>query len=137
MDEPTANLDPLVRQEILDILADDLQNEGISVFFSTHITSDLDKIADYVQFLHAGKLILTDDKESLLSRHRIIKGRTELLTPELEQKCIYPDRSEFGFRALTEHYPDCYALLGREAIYEVPTIEDIFIGYTKRGGKSK
>ncbi|WP_066453188.1 ABC transporter ATP-binding protein [Anaerotruncus rubiinfantis] len=137
MDEPTANLDPLVRQEILDILADEMQREGVTVFFSTHITSDLDKIADYVHFLHGGRLILSQDKDSLIESHRVVKARIELLTPEIERNMIDVERSDFGFRGLCDCPRKIHELLGDEAIYEKPTIEDIFINYTKmERGKS-
>ena len=58
LDEPTSGLDPVIRDEILDIFMDYIQNESHSIFLSTHITSDLDKIADYIIFLHKGKILL-------------------------------------------------------------------------------
>lgn len=131
MDEPTANLDPLVRQEVLDILADEMQEEGLTVFFSTHITSDLDKTADYIQFLHAGQLLLGGEKDVLLERHRIVKARAELFLPELEPLLKNLQKSDFGFRGLTSCFAEVQELLGEEAMYEKPAIEDIFLGYTK------
>lgn len=130
MDEPTANLDPRMRQELLDILADEMQREGMSVFFSTHITSDLDKIADYLHFLHGGKILLSGEKDSLLESHRIVKGRTELFTPEISGLLLGGKKSDFGFSGLTDRFPAIYEALGDEALYEKPTVEDIFLGYT-------
>lgn len=132
MDEPTANLDPLVRQELLDILADEIEQEGVSVFFSTHITSDLDKIADYILFLHGGRLLLEGDKDSLTDGHRVVKARRELLTSEVEGLLCGVEASEFGFRGLARDPGAVHALLGDEALYEKPTVEDLFLGYTRR-----
>lgn len=58
LDEPTSGLDPVVRDEILDIFLDFIQNEEHSIFLSTHITSDIEKIADYIAFIHQGKIVL-------------------------------------------------------------------------------
>ena len=132
LDEPTANLDPLVRQELLDILADEIEQEGVSVFFSTHITSDLDKIADYILFLHGGKLLLEGEKDVLTDSHRIVKGRRELLTGEVERLLCGVEATEFGFRGLAGDPGAVHALLGDEALYEKPTVEDLFLGYTRR-----
>ena len=131
MDEPTANLDPLARQEILDILTEELQREGVSVFFSTHITSDLDKIADYVQFLHHGRLLIAGEKDRICEGNRVVKGPLHLLTPETEPLFVNLRRSEFGFTGRTGWPDEVFSRLGDEAVYEKPTVEDIFLGYTQ------
>ena len=59
MDEPTAGLDPVFRSELLDILYNIIQDENVSIFFSTHITTDLEKIADYITFINKGKLVFS------------------------------------------------------------------------------
>lgn len=137
MDEPTANLDPLIRQDFLDVLSEEMQNEGVSIFFSTHITSDLDKIADYLIFLHGGSLILEGDKETLTNNHRIVKARMELLDNAVASHLIGVNKSDFGFTGLADDYEEIYELLGDEALYEKPTIEDLFIAHTtaQRGAK--
>ena len=58
MDEPTANLDPLVRHEFMEVLQEHMAKDGVTVFYSTHITSDLDKVGDYLVFIYKGKIIL-------------------------------------------------------------------------------
>ena len=132
LDEPTANLDPLVRQDILDILAEELEREGITVFFSTHITSDLDKIADYLLFLHRGRLLLEGEKDALLQSRRLVKARRELYTPEVAALLVEAQVGEFGFSGMTERPQELYALLGEEAVYETPTVEELFLAYTRR-----
>nr|WP_286676142.1 hypothetical protein [Clostridium sp. ZS1] len=62
MDEPTSNLDPLIRNEFIELLQENMEKEETTVFYSTHITSDLDKSADYIVFIDEGKVILQGEK---------------------------------------------------------------------------
>ena len=75
MDEATTGLDPVVRNECLDIFLEYLQDEDHSILMSSHITSDLEKIADSVTFIHKGKLLLTGYKDEVLEKHGVIKCR--------------------------------------------------------------
>lgn len=129
LDEPTANLDPLAREQFLDILLTQMDQDDLSVFFSTHITSDLDKVADEIIFLHQGSLLLTDTRDHLLETHRIIRGKTSLLVPEVEKTFIHAQRNEFSFEALSNDWQATHELLGSEAVYERASLEDIFIHY--------
>lgn len=72
LDEPTSGLDPVVREEVLELLLDFLQDESRGVLFSSHITSDVEKIADIVTFIDNGQIFISEDKESLLDRYRRI-----------------------------------------------------------------
>ncbi|HHY70967.1 MAG TPA: ABC transporter ATP-binding protein [Thermoanaerobacterales bacterium] len=74
LDEPTSGLDPIVRDELLEILMEFIQDERRAVFFSSHITSDIEKIADYVTIIDNGKIILSQEKEDILSRWKIVRG---------------------------------------------------------------
>jgi len=73
LDEATSGLDPIVRDEILDVFLEFIQDEEHSIFISSHITSDLDKIADYITFIHKGKIVFSEPKDSLLSNYGILK----------------------------------------------------------------
>lgn len=73
LDEPTSGLDPIVRNEILDIFLDFIQDEEHSVLISSHITSDLEKIADYITFIHEGEIVFSDSKDHLLYDYGLIK----------------------------------------------------------------
>ncbi|MDR1472967.1 MAG: ABC transporter ATP-binding protein [Lactobacillales bacterium] len=81
MDEPTSGLDPLVREEFLTIIKD-LAKEGVSVLFSSHITSDLEKIADNIIFIHKGEIILNEDIHTLKSSYFTVIGDAELNNDE-------------------------------------------------------
>jgi ABC-2 type transport system ATP-binding protein len=74
LDEPTSGLDPIVRDELLEILMEFIQDERRAVFFSSHITSDIEKIADYVTIIDDGKIILSQEKEDILSHWKIVRG---------------------------------------------------------------
>lgn len=79
LDEATSGLDPIVRREILDIFLDFIQDENHSILFSSHITNDLEKIADYIAFIHNGKIVFEHSKDELLYNYGIIKcGKNEL-----------------------------------------------------------
>ena len=82
MDEPTSGLDPLVRSQFLEIIKEYMKNGGKGVFFSTHITSDLDKIADVLILIDGGKIIFQQSKDELLDMFRIVKGSAALLNDQ-------------------------------------------------------
>ena len=131
MDEPTANLDPLVRNEFLDILQEHIEKEDATVLYSTHITSDLDKVADYLVFIFEGKVILYGDKESILENHKIIRGNKELLDIETKKELISYNENSFGFEELAKDIKSAYEVFGEEVIYDNANLEDILMYYTK------
>ncbi|CEP47560.1 ABC transporter ATP-binding protein [Paraclostridium sordellii] len=131
MDEPTANLDPLARNEFLDILQEHIEKEDATVFYSTHITSDLDKVADYLVFIFEGKVILYGDKESILENHKIIRGNKELLDIETKKELIAYNENSFGFEGLAKNIKSAYEVFGEEVIYDNANLEDILMYYTK------
>lgn len=131
MDEPTANLDPLVRNEVLEMLQERIDEDNATVFFSTHITSDLDKIGDYLVFIYKGRIFLADDKDSILQNHIIVKGNNELLQKETKDIFISVNKNSFGFEGLVKNKEKAYELFGEEAVYDKPNLEDILTYYTR------
>lgn len=132
MDEPTANLDPLVRNEFLEILQDRIEKENMTVFYSTHITSDLDKVGDYIVFIYDGKIILSGEKDSLIEKHRIVKGKTELINDETKNIFVKLNNKSIGFEGLVYDKDEAYEIFGDEVIYDKPNLEDILTYYTRR-----
>lgn len=131
MDEPTANLDPLVRNEFLEILQERIEVDNASVFYSTHITSDLDKIGDYLVFIYKGKIILEGDKYSILEEHSIVRGKKELLNNETKEIFISVSENSFGFEGLVRNKKEAYEIFGEEVVYDKPNLEDILTFYTR------
>ena len=131
MDEPTANLDPLVRNEFMEVLQEHIDKDGVTVFYSTHITSDLDKVGDYLVFIYKGKIILNSDKETILENHRIIRGKKELLDEETKKYLISYNENSFGFDGLTSNYKESFEIFGQEVVYDKANLEDILMYYTR------
>lgn len=128
MDEPTSGLDPLVRSQFLEIIKEYMKNGGKGVFFSTHITSDLDKIADMLILINGGKIIFQRNKDDLLDTFRTVKGNTTVLNDQ-NKKLIRGLRvSAFGFTGITDQVPEIKKEMP-DVLLEKATIEDIMLAY--------
>jgi ABC-2 type transport system ATP-binding protein len=132
LDEPTSGLDPVFRDEFLEILRELMQDEAKGVLFSTHITPDLDKIADYICFIDKGSIVFCDDKDEILNKYNIVKGGKDLLTEETRSLFISIRESEFGFQALCGDTARIKSQLGDRVIVEKAGLDDIML-YTIRG----
>jgi ABC-2 type transport system ATP-binding protein len=122
LDEPTSGLDPLSRREFLDLLLEVVQDEARAVLFSTHITSDLDRIADHAAFIKQGRILLAGAKDDLLEDWILVKGGEELLATPLGQRARGGQRTEFGVELLCPAQPRS-AVEG--ALVERPRLEDL------------
>lgn len=98
LDEPTTGLDPISRDEILTIFEQIVDQEGATVFFSTHITSDLDKCADDITYIQDGKIVASMGREALVDSWRLVEGRTDDLPDELKGRLtgFHERRGEFS-----------------------------------------
>ena len=110
LDEPTSGLDPVSRDELLQIFADLVDREGISIFFSTHITSDLDRTADDITYIKNGEIVASQEREIFVNSYRLVQGDAALLSEDLKRRLIgYHERKgEFaGLLPGTDHaqYP--------------------------------
>lgn len=135
MDEPTAGLDPVFRRELLELLAEFIQDERRTVLFSTHLTTDLDKVADYITFIHRGRLVFSETKDEVLERHLIVKGSKELLDADTRKEFIGLRETDYGFEGLAADGSRLQSIFGSSALYHQPTLEDIMY-YTAKGGKA-
>jgi ABC-2 type transport system ATP-binding protein len=131
LDEPTANLDPLFRNRFLEILQERIDVDDSTVFLSTHITSDLDKVGDYVVFIYDGKIILSGVKDDIREKHCKIKGKKELLVSETRDLFIYIDENEFGFEGIVDDKNRSYDVFGNEVVYDTVNLEDILRFYVE------
>jgi len=132
MDEPTSGLDPIVRSELLEVLTEYIQDENKSVFFSTHITSDLDKIADYITFINDGSLVFSCSKEDIFEKYALVKGPKEILNLQTKQYFIGIKENKFGFEALIADKNNFKKIVKGEVIFEKPTLEDVMFYFTRR-----
>lgn len=128
LDEPTAGLDPVVRNEILELLMTHMQDEEITVFYSTHITSDLEKACDYLVYIQNGKIIMNVEKDELLSGYCIVKGPKSVFNDaEVRSQLLGMRQTSLGGEALVKSHKLAEELFGEEVKYSKPTIEEIMI----------
>ncbi len=132
LDEPTSGLDPLFRNEFCDILREFIQDENRAVLFSTHITSDLENVADFVTYINRGEVVFSEDKDILLQKYCIIKGDKSLLE-KVKDKLISYKENSYGFEALTKRKNEIFEEFGSELVYENATIEQIMILNKEKG----
>ncbi|HHY90533.1 MAG TPA: ABC transporter ATP-binding protein [Clostridiales bacterium] len=135
MDEPTSGLDHKARHELLDILSYLMQDENKGVLFSTHITSDLEKIADYITFIQNGEIILSTTKDEIIDNHAVIKGDKNLLNQENRKYFIGLRENQFGFEGLIRNKDKLNRDFANQVLIEKPSLEDIMI-YYMRGEKN-
>ena len=134
MDEPTSGLDPLVRSQLLEIMTDYMKQGGKGVFFSTHITSDLDKVADMLILIHGGKILFEKEKDYLLDNHRLVKGDVKALNDKNRKQFLNIQTTDFGFTGVTDKLSEVQKSIS-DIIVERPTIEDIMLAYIEGGRK--
>lgn len=128
MDEPTSGLDPLIRSQLLDIMKDYMKQGVKSVLFSTHITSDLDKVADMLILIHDGEILLAHEKDALLDNCRLVKGDNKILNNQNKNLFINLQKTDFGFTGVTNKAFDVQKNMPG-VLVERPTIEDIMLAY--------
>jgi ABC-2 type transport system ATP-binding protein len=130
LDEPTSGLDPVAREEICDLLREFVTDETKSVLFSTHITSDLEKTADYITFILNGRIVFTGAKDELLERYvRITGGLTDL--PKEQKKLVIGYREHgTGFEGMVETTD--ISKIPRNVLTEEISLDEIII-FMNRG----
>lgn len=102
LDEPTSGLDPVVRNDLLDLFLEVVQDESCSIFFSSHITSDIEKVADFVTVIDDGKVVLSDEKDSILENWKVFKIENDCYNEEICRKLIGIRKGEFGFSGICD-----------------------------------
>ena len=102
LDEPTAGLDPVARNEVIDLFQSFIQNEECSIFLSSHITTDLEHIADYITFINNGNIILSKTREELLEDYGIVKCSKEEFEKIDKKDFIQYKKSKYGYEVLVE-----------------------------------
>ena len=134
LDEPTSGLDPVSRDELLNILAEYIEDGEHSVLFSTHITSDLERAADYITYINYGELFFSGGKDEFIDMFRIVRGGREELSMELSQKLFGLRTFPTGFEGLikTEDLKKFSHLSADPA-----TIDDIIVFTSKKGGQNE
>ena len=123
LDEPTANFDPDFRRKFLHIITDYMKDGKKSVILATHLTGDLDKIADYITFVDAGSLLFSMDRESLNKHFRMVAGEEYKVNLLPKENIIYKETGEYGTKALVKH--GRWSQYGDALTVTYPTIEEL------------
>lgn len=131
MDEPTSGLDPVFRSKFLDELSLFMKSGGHSVFFSTHITEDLERIADRVAFINDGRLMFCKTMEEIRSGYCMVSGPLDVLAGRLPQALLGVKRSETTFNALSDRCQEELQALDPRVSCERASLDDIMV-YTTR-----
>ena len=130
LDEPTSGLDPVSRDELLEIIEKYVEDGKHSVLFSTHITSDLEKVADYITYINYGELIYSGEKKKLLEEFYVIRNVREEIPIGIREKLIGVRKTKDGVQALLKkEYIKEVSGLGR---IEKATLDDIVV-FTSKG----
>jgi ABC-2 type transport system ATP-binding protein len=135
MDEPTSGLDPIVRRELLDKLRVILQDEQKSILFSTHITSDLERVADYITCVHDGEVVFSSPRDEILERWGVVKADEPALRGEIQTLLYGVRHGAHGCEALTNDIEAARSLLPAEAVIDKASLEDI-VALLHRGERS-
>ena len=130
LDEPTSGLDPVSRDELLGILSEYIEDGEHSVLFSTHITADLERTADYITYINDGELFYSGSKDDFVNMFRIVKGGREELSAEQSKKAVGVRMFSTGFEALVK--TENIKLFSHLNI-EPATIDDIVVFTNKKG----
>ena len=131
LDEATAGLDPIVRDEVLEIFREFSEAEDHAILISSHILSDLEKLCDYIAFLHQGKLLFCQEKDRLLETYGLFVGTRRQAEELAEDAVLAREDSGFGgVRAIVRRdaVPACLPL-------EKPTVEDIILAMVRKEQK--
>jgi len=136
LDEPTANFDPEFRSYFLKLMSQFVSDGEHSILISTHLTAELDRLADYITFLHKGKMVFSQDKESIMETYRLVSGEDYKINLIKKEYVVYKEKGIYGTKALVKgdrfkHYTEKY---DGQLTLEIPNIEDIMY-FTIKGEK--
>lgn len=130
LDEPTSGLDPVARNEILDIFQDFIQDEEHSILVSSHITSDLEHIADYITFISQGEIVLTKTRDELLENYGIVKCSEETFKKIEAKDFVKCKKNRYEYDVLVENKME-FQRKYQDVIIDKPSIEEIMLIYIK------
>lgn len=130
LDEATSGLDPIVRDEILEILKEFILDEENAVLISSHITSDLDKIADYISFIHEGNLVFTKTYEDIRDNYGVLRCGKSMFEALHQDDVVAYKKEDFEYRVLIENRQE-FVNVHQDAIVEKADIEDLMLLYIK------
>lgn len=135
LDEPTSGLDPVMRRQVLEILQQVMEDENVGILISSHIISDLEKIADYITYIKKGRIVFSMSIPELQEEYVLIKGNKSLLN-HIDRNMIYGLReTPYGFEGITREIHKIDVGVRKQLVMEKPSIEEIMVAINKGAGK--
>lgn len=131
MDEPTSGLDPIVRNEMLQIFREFVVEEDHTILLSSHITGDLEKLADEVVFINGGRVVLSGNKDEIIEKHGLLKCKKEQRKDISDSFIVFSEVETFGVTVLVNDRKTCEKLYP-EMVIEPATLETIMLFYVNR-----
>ncbi|MBF4695252.1 ABC transporter ATP-binding protein [Fusibacter ferrireducens] len=130
LDEATSGLDPVMRDDMLDVFLDFVQDENHSILMSSHITTDLEKVADYIVLIHQGKIILSQSKDELIYNYGIIRCGAALFEALDKSEILAYRKCDFQWEVLVADKAK-FKKQYRDAVIDNASIDDILLLYVK------
>lgn len=131
MDEPTSGLDPVFRRELIEQLQEFMLDGEKTMFFSTHITTDLEQFADYIAFIYEGEMVFYRSVEEIHEQFVLVKGEQTILDKDIRKELIGIQETAHGFTALLDSTKTSIQLFQEEALLEKASLEDIMYFLTR------
>ena len=132
LDEATTGLDPVVRDEILDMFLDFIQDEDHSIFFSSHIISDIEKIADYVILIHQGRIVFEEEKDTLIYQYGIVRCEKKQFTDIQPEDYIISRKTNVSIECLVRD-KEATRRKYKNVVVDSASLEEIMLFYIKGG----
>ena len=126
LDEPTSGLDPVMRDDLLDIFLDFMQDEEHAILISSHITSDLEKVADYITFIHCGEIIMNTTKDELIYEYGIIRCGQHLFEQISKEDIVAYRKQAYQYEVLVKDKKNM-AKKYSDAVIDTATIDEIML----------
>jgi ABC-2 type transport system ATP-binding protein len=126
LDEATSGLDPIIRDEILDIFLDFIQDEEHTILLSSHITSDLEKVADYITFIHDGKIIFSESKDDLIYQYGVVRCNKDDYDKLDKKHIVGVRKNKFGYEVMINNKREIERQ-HRDFVVDSTTIEEIIL----------
>ena len=126
LDEATNGLDPVARDEVIDMICEFTRDENHAVLMSSHIVTDLEKICDYIAFLHKGKLLLCEEKDALLTEYGILHCDSKRIQEVSSSAIIWKKETPFGVEAVVKR-----SKIPVEMNFSPVSIEELFVSMVK------
>ncbi len=126
LDEPTSGLDPVARNDVMELFQSFIENEDCAIFFSTHITTDLEHIADYITFINEGKIVLSKTKDEIIDNYGIVKCKSTDFQKFFKEDYLKYRKNKYEYEVLVENKKE-FKKKYHDLVIDKITLEDLMV----------